>query len=286
MTRHPELWGYAGVFPGAYGVYDGDVALNKVRFIAEHGFRSIGVDFDLFADPERAAAVDALIARHDLRLTLHLRLPFFTTDAKALAEAQATFRQQLEAAHERARCPLVTFGVGPYHRFMRDPSLASQLDWLAEHLQAPAAFCAERGCPLAIENHGDYYTRDLVELCQRVEGLGIFLDTGNCFLVGEEPGPACRLAAPHTFGTHLKDHFVAPDPSTLSFRLDGAALGDGDVGLRAIYADLLAHHPDPMRLVMQIELVPPRDGDPWEALDRTKSFLHSLTSTAETPTHD
>ncbi|MFW5789599.1 MAG: hypothetical protein ACOCW3_06650, partial [Spirochaetota bacterium] len=46
---------------------------------------------------------------------------------------------------------------------------------------------AEIGLPLAWENHRDYYVSDVVELCRRVPNMGLFLDTGNTYLIGERP---------------------------------------------------------------------------------------------------
>jgi sugar phosphate isomerase/epimerase len=139
-----------------------------------------------------------------------------------------------------------------------------------------AKACKDMGRPLGIENHGDFYCSDLVELCERVPGLGIFLDTGNCYLIGEKPLPAAREAAPHTIGTHFKDHMVSPAPGPLRFEIHGAVLGQGHVGLRQIYDILAAHAPAPDKLVMHWELVPPKDMNGLDALEQSWVFVRSL----------
>ncbi|MBD3244356.1 MAG: TIM barrel protein, partial [Chitinivibrionales bacterium] len=125
-----------------------------------------------------------------------------------------------------------------------------------------------------IENHGDYYCSDLVRLCKETPHLGIFFDTGNTYLVGEQSLPACREAAPYVIGTHFKDHIVYPDPSELKFVITGAALGEGHVGLAEMYRILLDEAPGD--LVLQWEMVPPKTMDAYECLKRSWAFIKSL----------
>jgi len=179
---------------------------------------------------------------------------------------------------DRVRAPVVTTGAGGPHRFTRTPPLDEQLDILAERLAPLVRGCRELGLPFGIENHGDYYVSDLVSLCRRVPGLGIFLDTGNCYLIGEKPAPAIREAAPFTIGSHFKDHLVRPCPDArpLHFEVGPSVLGAGDVGLEEAYAVLMERAPNPANLVMEIEMVPPTDMDPVEALRQSLAFVRGL----------
>ncbi len=275
------IWGYAGVWPGEFKVWDGDRTMNTLRFLVEHGFRSTGAPLGELDDPARRDEIGQFVAEHDLALTPHLGVRgvpgrFFDPDVDAVRRAIDASVEAIRRHRDVVRAPIVTFGVGPYHRFMDSPSLDEQLDRLADVLPPAAAACHEMGCPLGIENHGDYYCDDLVELCRRVPHLGIFLDTGNTYLIGERSLPACRAAAPYTIGTHFKDHVVHPNPKTLSFEIEGAALGAGHVGLADIWDMLRRHAPAAEKLVMQWELVPPKDMDPFECLEASWAFIRSL----------
>jgi sugar phosphate isomerase/epimerase len=272
------IWGYAGVYPGAFGVWQGDVQMNMLRFVAEHGFRSTGVGLNELKDPARREQIAKFVNDHDMQLSVRPHLNYFDADSDKLRRETDEALKLIELALKSIRIPLVTTGGGPMHRFLAKPSLAEQMDRLTAGLTPLAAGCKRLGKPLGIENHGDYYISDLVSLCGRVPHLGIFLDTGNTYLVGEQSVPACRLAAPYTVGTHFKDHIVYPDPQTLTFHVTGAALGDGHVGLREIYDALLELNPDPDALVMEWELVPPKEMDPFEALRRSWDFVRSLPS--------
>jgi sugar phosphate isomerase/epimerase len=152
------------------------------------------------------------------------------------------------------------------------------MERLAATLPALTAGCHGLGLPFGIENHGDYYCSDLVSLCQEVPHLGIFLDTGNTYLIGEVPLPAFEAAAPYVVGSHFKDHHVRPCPDAhpLHFEVGPSIIGDGDVPLRECYQLLLEKNPNPDSLVMEIELIPPSGIDPVESFERSVNFVKSL----------
>ncbi len=270
------LWGYAGVYPGAFGIWDGDQVMNRLRFAVEHGFGCTGCSLKEMAEPARRDQIAAFVAEHGLRCSVGFHAKYFEDNLDSLRAKVDAFLADLQAYGDLLAVPIVTTCVGPYHRFMASPSLEEQMDRLAAVFEPLAAGCAELGRPFGIENHGDYYCRDLVELCRRVPHLGIFLDTGNCYLIGEQSVPACREAAPFTIGTHFKDHCVHPDPKTLTFVIQGAPLGAGHVGLREIYQDLITLAPNPAKLVMEWEMIPPKDMDPFDCLEQSWQFVRSL----------
>ena len=270
------LWGYAGVFPGKFGIWDGDQTMNMLRFAVKHGFRSAHISLREMTDAARRDQIAAFVAEHDLQLTVGYHGKFFDESLDVLRRQADEFLENLGRYGKLLRVPIVTTGAGRIHRFLREPNLAQQLERLAAVFTPVAQACHALGCPLGIENHGDYYCSDLVALSEQVPHLGIFFDTGNTYLIGEQSLPACRTAAPYVIGTHFKDHHVHPDPKTLTFVIEGAALGEGDVGLAAMFAILREHAPRPERLVMQWEMVPPREMDPYECLERSWRFIRSL----------
>lgn len=270
------VWGFAGPWYGEYRCYDGDITLKQLRFAVDQGFRSLAVDLKEMEEPARRDQLAGLVAEHNLELTASLWLDWIGGEPDEIRRRADAFLEELQRYGAALRVPIVTTGVGRYHRFLRRPSLTQQMDRLAEVLTPVARACHELGRPLGIENHGDYYCRDLVELCRRVPYLGIFLDTGNTYLIGEPSVPACRLAAPYVIGTHFKDHYVRPDPQNLAFVLDGAPLGQGDVGLAEVYRDLLDLAPPDRRLIMQWEMVAPKGMDPLQCLEESWRFVRSL----------
>ncbi len=275
------IWGYALIWPGSFLKDDPDPLIARLKFIARYGLRSTGIGLRQLAQltDEQLDRLGAVVAEHDLALTLIPHLPYFNPDLDTVRRAADDAVTQIERFRELVRCPLVHTGVGgSNHRFLREPSLAWQMERLAQVLPTLADGCQSMGLPFGIENHGDYYCSDLVTLCQQVPHLGIFLDTGNTYLIGEAPLPAFRVAAPYVVGTHFKDHHVSPRPEArpLHFEVNNSVIGEGDVPLRECYQLLMEHAPSPQSLVMQIELIPPTDMDPLVAFERSLDFIRSL----------
>jgi len=270
-------WGYGGLFPGAFCGYDEDRSKNAALFAHENGFRSAHLSLRaLRAQPELRDWLGAFVESTGMRFTFGPELDFFAEDLHGLRRALDRFLDDLQELIPVLRPPIVHACVGPYHRFMDAPSLEEQMDRLALALQPLARFCRELGCPFGLENHGDYYLSDLVGLCERTPDLGIFLDTGNTYLIGEQSVAACVAAAPYVIGTHFKDHRVCPNPRELKFVIEGASLGSGHVGLEEIFAALMKASPDPENLCLQWELVPGAGEDPWESLRRSWEFCLAL----------
>ena len=69
---------------------------------------------------------------------------------------------------------------------------------------------------------------------------------------------------------------MQPNPSILHFEIAGSVIGDGDVPMRACYELLAAKAPDPDKLVMELEYIPPKDMDPIESLEKSLAFVRSL----------
>ena len=104
-------------------------------------------------------------------------------------------------------------------------------------LKVEANRAADVGLPLAIENHQDLTSEELIDIASEAgENVGLVFDTGNPFAVGEDPIAFARRAASWIRHVHLKD-YVAQFTSE-GYRLVRCAIGDGCVPLKEI-ADML-----------------------------------------------
>jgi len=98
---------------------------------------------------------------------------------------------------------------------------------------------ADAGLTLAIENHQDLGSEELVEITESLGShAGICFDTGNPFAVGEDPVAFARRAAHRIRHVHLKD-YVAQFTNE-GYRLVRCALGDGAVPFTEIATVLRA----------------------------------------------
>jgi len=98
----------------------------------------------------------------------------------------------------------------------------------------------DEGRTIAIENHQDFGSEELVALCGKASGIGICFDTGNTFPVAEAPLDFARRVAPYVRHVHLKDYRV--QFSDEGYRLVRCAIGDGAVPLAAMLDILAEHH--------------------------------------------
>ncbi|MGF1448393.1 MAG: sugar phosphate isomerase/epimerase family protein [Opitutales bacterium] len=273
-------WGYAGVWPGEYLELDKDPLWARLKFLQHHGLESTGIHFGALEKLDEAERdrVGQFLIDHQLFLSPHGRPGDYFTDSRdELLRGVERLLAQTERWKDFCRAPLFVTVAGAYHRFMSEPSLDFQMERLRDVLTPLCSGMKSLGVNVGIENHGDYYVSDLVTLCQDVPGLGIFLDTGNCFLTGERPDLAYAVGAPYTVGTHFKDHQVRPRPDgrPLYFEVGPSAIGEGHAQLDLAYRLIAEHAPDPDNLVMEIELIPPK-GNVRESLEKSLAFIRSL----------
>ncbi len=82
-----------------------------------------------------------------------------------------------------------------------------QLKTLAEWFREANDIAAKHGIRLAVENHIDYNSDEILWLIEQVgsANFGINLDTANFLRVLDDPVEATRKLAKHVFATHVKD---------------------------------------------------------------------------------
>jgi 3-oxoisoapionate decarboxylase len=114
--------------------------------------------------------------------------------------------------------------------------------------EAPKA--ADAGLTMAIENHQDLTSEELVAIAEEAgANVGVAFDTGNAFALAEDPVEFARRAAGRVRHVHLKDYQAQFTPN--GFRLVRCAVGDGCVPFQAIAEVLASHAP---KLTASIEL--------------------------------
>jgi sugar phosphate isomerase/epimerase len=110
------------------------------------------------------------------------------------------------------------------------------------HLRRAAEQAAPYGVSLALENHQDFTSTELIELCiEAGENVGVCLDTGNALAVAEDPVDFARTIAPRVRHVHLKDYF--PQWTDEGYRLVRCAIGDGAIPFPEILQTLEAAQP-------------------------------------------
>lgn len=107
---------------------------------------------------------------------------------------------------------------------------------IAGRLRAVRGLAEETGVGIAVENHQDLTSDELVELCARVDSpcVGVTLDAVNPLAVVEDPPAFARRVAPFIKNTHLKDYRIYPTPE--GYRLARCAIGAGVLDVGGLFA--------------------------------------------------
>lgn len=123
-------------------------------------------------------------------------------------------------------------------------AMAAVVSEAAAAISQVTPVCDRYGVSLAIENHRDLTSEELVSLLELVdsEWVGICFDTGNSLALLEDPLEAAEALEPLIKMVHLKDYQVVARAS--GFAMVGCALGEGVVDLRGILDLLGSRHPE------------------------------------------
>jgi sugar phosphate isomerase/epimerase len=109
---------------------------------------------------------------------------------------------------------------------------------------AESAKARDAGLAVGLENHQDFGSEELLAIADAAgDHVGLVLDTGNPFAVGEDPVACATRAAARIRHVHLKDYRAQFTPDGV--RLVRCPIGDGCVPLTAIGAVLDAHGVSP-----------------------------------------
>lgn len=273
------LWGYAnGWFP-EYLTGDDDPLYAKLRFLLKHGFREMPLSLtDVSAMDERYRdALGRFLSDHDLHITPQVWYDYVHADVDEAKQREDDIVEGLRAHSTMLRNLTVFTMAGAGQRFDRGLAPEEKLRRLSERLAPLAAVCHELGTPLAINNQGDFYMADFVALCETTPQLYLHVDTSNIFWAGEPIFPAFELAAPYIVGTHWRDEIcVLGSRQPRGVLLENCVTGEGDVPLRRCFDVLRKRAPAPDRLVMELELFPPKGADRLEAIEKAVSYLRTL----------
>lgn len=122
---------------------------------------------------------------------------------------------------------------------------ARNLDVITEALRPVLRRCQEREVMLAIENHFDLGSAQLVELIRRMDSrwLGICLDTANTTGLLERPMETVAALVPYTTQVHLKDYAV--EKASIGYRVTGRILGQGWLDVAAVLEAVVGTGRDP-----------------------------------------
>jgi 3-oxoisoapionate decarboxylase len=207
---------------------------------AARDFDLAGVDMPLPPESEMSTAeLRDLLAEYNLRLVSE----YMTLTDVEPAAMRAYLKRSAEAGAKVVRALISRILCGK--RYELEGGWEARLDAVAACLKEYLPVAHDLGLCIALENHQDATTDDLLGLAERVghhPAFGVTLDAGNPLAVGEEPVEAARRLGPILRHVHLKDYTMHFAPE--GYRLVRCAAGDGVVDFPAILEIILRNGHD------------------------------------------
>jgi len=160
----------------------------------------------------------------------------------------------------------------------RNESHPPQIKRLSKMLKEPTKMAEENGIRLAIENHFDFTSGEILEILNNVHSdyLGVTFDTGNALRIGEDPVEAAKRLSTHIYATHVKD--VAPlyggDPKEWYF-FASVPVGKGIVDIPSI-ARILEDAGYEGLFAIEVDYLDPKYGDEDLAVAESVKYLKDL----------
>ena len=213
--------------------------------------RKIGADgvmFDLPFVPEPLEENLKEVARRAREMGLFVEVETGGTDPEHLREA-------IDASVALGSSVLRTFVGGGLDRYRAGfEAWQMRLEEAGKNLREVEPYARKRGVKIAIENHGDVRTDELLRLVEGVgsEWIGVCLDTGNPLFLLEDPLAVAKQLAPLVFSTHIKAYRAAL--CTDGMVVEGCTLFDDDVPNREIVALLRKRSPLGNHLHLNLEV--------------------------------
>lgn len=209
---------------------------NLITRCAELGVDGVGFDYFMLPSEHKkdSEQIQELLESNNLELVFGFSMPF--------ALPEFTFKlmenkkdEMFDLAHDFG-CKVVRVIGGvvlpnPVHKpFHVSVSRRQEIKTVAKNLKSFVEDAALEGLTVALENHTDYKTDEMLEILDLVdsEAMKVTLDTGNAMFLKEDPVETVEKLVPFAAYTHIKDmkHF---GPLVMS-----VPLGQGEVDIASI----------------------------------------------------
>jgi sugar phosphate isomerase/epimerase len=138
------------------------------------------------------------------------------------------------------------------------PDVLEQMKSFAARLTASAPVAEDAGIRIAVENHCDSFSEEILWLLDRVDhpAVGACIDTVNALMVMEDPMHAIENLAPRAFTNHFRDDRI--EFQRYGFKLTGTAVGEGDIDMKRAYG-IIKNRSTMRRINIETEMDIPLD---------------------------
>ena len=229
-------------------------------YMVELGLEGLHLDDKAFESMDDAhfKAVREYARARDLYLEYNFALPSDKYDASVQHDIEDGIAIAKSIGADVAKIGMNLTRPHPVAASRFHPEIMKQLERVVDRLRNAASLAERSGVKLAVENHTDAFSEEVIWLLDQVNHpfIGACIDTVNALHVTENPITAVENLAPRAFTNHFRDNKIIIKP--YGFKLTGAAVGEGDLDMRRAY-ELIQQNPAVNRINIELDLQCPLD---------------------------
>jgi sugar phosphate isomerase/epimerase len=197
-------------------------------------------------------------------------------------KSQTAYKEMVEMIPHARRLGADVMRVVGSSLMFRFENHQEQIERLTGMFREAVRVAADHGVKLAIENHIDFTSDEIVQLLDQVDSdhLGVNFDTANFARLLDDPVKGMRKLAPRVLATHIKDLKVNPQASVDDwFFFSSTPVGDGFVDNLAL-ARLLKEAGYKGFLAVETDFLHPDYADEDEAVAQSVAALKKIAAEA------
>jgi len=229
-------------------------------YMVELGLEGLHLDDKAFdsLDETHFSKVREYAAERNLYLEYNFALPSKKYDSSVQHEIEEGISIAKAIGADVAKIGMNLSRPQPVAASKFHPEVMQQLEAVVNRLQHAAPMAEDSGVKLAVENHTDAFSEEVIWVLDQVNHpwIGACIDTVNGLHVTENPIAAVENLAPRAFTNHFRDNKIIIKP--YGFKLTGAAVGEGDLDMQRAYA-LIQKNPHVNRINIELDLQCPID---------------------------
>ncbi len=229
-------------------------------YVSALGLEGIHLDDKAFDSLEESHfhAVRAYAGERDLYLEYNFAMPSSKYDADVQHPIEEGIAIAKAIGADVAKLGMNLSRPRPVAASKFHPEVMDQLENVVARLKRAAPLAQEAGVKIAVENHTDAFSEEVIWVLEQVDHpwIGACVDTVNALHVTEDPIVAVENLAPRAFTNHFRDGRIVIKPD--GFKLTGAAVGEGDLDMKRAY-ELIKQNPAVRHLNIELDLECPLD---------------------------
>jgi len=127
------------------------------------------------------------------------------------------------------------------------------LQWIVDNIKSVIKDYEKEGITMLLENHEEIAAVDLKTIIEKVgsENIGILLDTGNSYGIGEPLNYITEVFLPYIGEVHVKEFTIKRMEHKLGFEIFGVPIGEGRINIDWLLKTLIDNGKKDVHLIIE-----------------------------------